>query len=305
MAADLLAIEPSVLMTRREIEALVRGECPARLQQGWRAEILRCPRGMHGGAHAVRRLALAALCAALGVSGLDAAAAPAAATPPLPRWWQALALEIDWSVGEVAWAQTVVGGVRGHVRGREGAFTLEARSERLAGGRAALVVRREPAGAWAAKLHGAGIRLGELGFFAGQVSALPVRVDADVRGHGLTPAALVATLDGSVSLRSTGSGRIERSVEHMGGTILASLFRAIVPWRNADETTSVECLHVHLPLRAGRATAPLLVELWTQRTRVVGGGWIDFGTQQIALDFTPVARRGLQVRGLQAVRGSA
>lgn len=250
----------------------------------------------------MRRAALVRFCTAFGAAWLGLGTATAATTPSWPHWLQALAIDVDWSVAEVTWADTTIGGVHGHVRGRAGAYLLEARSARLAGGRAALVMHRDPVGSWTAKLHGSGIRLGDLGLFTDQVSDLPVRVAADLRGRGLTAAALATSLDGHVDLRSTGPGRIERSVERMGGSILASLFRAMVPWRNADETTAVECLHMHLPLRGGRVAAPLLVELWTQRTRVVGGGWIDLGTQRLALDFTPVARRGLQVRGLQAVR---
>jgi len=38
--AEALGVQPAILMTRREIEALVRGERPQRLVDGWRAEVL-------------------------------------------------------------------------------------------------------------------------------------------------------------------------------------------------------------------------------------------------------------------------
>jgi len=246
-------------------------------------------------------LAVALSLAFSGATRADLSAAALSNAPLVPAWLRNLRFAVDITAEEVTWQRTTVRDFRAQFDMVDAHLTIRADSPEVAGGRLRVELAHGPDGAGRLHIQGTSLALGALAPFEAYVNATPMTLDVTLDGIGTSARALAHSAQGSIGFHSTGPGTIEKTVERVSGSLLSSVFRAFSPLRSADETTAIECFRVHLPIAQGRAEGPLLAELWTQRMRIQGGGRIDFGRATIDLIFTPHARRGLQIRGLNAV----
>jgi hypothetical protein len=234
------------------------------------------------------------------------AGAPAATEAPLlPGWLAGLHGVAAFSVERVEWADGLATDVRGRLTSHGDGIELVAASPAFAGGTAELHLRIEPAGESTLTADLAAVDLGQTSVLDGYVRTLPLdgRVRLAARGAGRQ--ALLASTHGRIDLRDDGAGTIVRGIDRAGASVFGALFDAFSPFRGDDDTSRVECLRARLDVAQGRATAPLLVQMWTRRMRLTGGGTVDLAGRHLDLHLTPVARQGIRIGGLNAVHDIA
>ncbi len=113
-----------------------------------------------------------------------------------------------------------------------------------------------------------------------------VTLVADVQGAGRTPHAIAGSLDGHLAVASVDS--------ELDNRLLVALIRLAklpeVPM-NAAGTSKLRCLAVRLDAAKGVATVDTMV-IDMVRMAVLGGGSVDLGQEQFALQLRPVLRVG-------------
>ncbi|MGE0485358.1 MAG: hypothetical protein AB7Q81_14545 [Gammaproteobacteria bacterium] len=239
------------------------------------------------------------------VTALAVAAPPANEAPLLPAWLTGLAGTAEFSAERVEWPDGQATDVRAHLSTTDTGVELLATSPAFAGGAAEFRLRLDAGGESTLVADFTAIDLGTTGALDGYVRSLPVdaRVRLTARGNGRQ--ALLDSASGRIDLRSHGQGTIERGVDRAGASVFGALFDAFSPFRGEDDTSRVECMRARLDVTNGRASAPLLVQLWTRRMRLTGGGTVDLAAMRLDLHLTPVARQGIRIGGLNAVHDIA
>jgi uncharacterized protein involved in outer membrane biogenesis len=127
-------------------------------------------------------------------------------------------------------------------------------------------------------------------------------VDADLRGHGRSPHAIAATLDGRLGLAASDA--------EMDNIVLASAFAGVLRAAKLPETvfgpagrTKVRCLALRVVAHGGLAEATTLV---ADASRMVlqGNGSADLGNETLNLHLRPLLRLGPGVTVPVYVSGS-
>ncbi|MCP5198568.1 MAG: hypothetical protein H6977_01060 [Gammaproteobacteria bacterium] len=237
-----------------------------------------------------------------GVTAPVTAQTAAAGEPALlPAWLARLTATIAFSAERIEWAGGDATNVHAALHVDTKGAELTASSAAFAGGRAELSVHHQPDGDTTVAADLGAVDLGASGLFTGYVRALPIDVRLRLRGHGATRGALLASANGRIDVRDHGEGTIERGIERAGGSVFGALFDAFSPFHGDGDTSRVACLRARADVVDGRAAAPLLVQLWTRRMRLAGGGSIDFVAGTLDLHLTPTARQGIRIGGLNAV----
>ena len=122
-------------------------------------------------------------------------------------------------------------------------------------------------------------------------------VNADLAGAGGSVAAIMAALDGHVSVIMD-SGRISNElIRTVGGDLSSGLFRLLNPFAKKEDWTAINCLVVRFDAQKGLADASALV-LDTSVMSVIGKGDVNLATEGLDLSLKPVPKEGLGVEGL-------
>lgn len=122
-------------------------------------------------------------------------------------------------------------------------------------------------------------------------------VSADLAGAGESVAAIMAVLDGHVSVIMD-SGRISNDlIRTVGGDLSSGLFRLLNPFAEKEDWTAINCLVVRFDAKKGLADASALV-FDTSVMSVIGKGDVNLATEGLDLSLKPVPKEGLGVQGL-------
>lgn len=240
------------------------------------------------------------LCAAFAMP-----AAGASSSLLLPPWMAAFEIEVDAQASAIEWAGATARDVALRAHLRDGVLELEARSPDLAGGTARGTFTHSPAAETRLTLMLRDVDAGAFAPLRPYVRAMPSDVAVELHAQGARWDTLVATASGHAWLAHAGGGVIEKTFERAGASLIGSLLGKVLgafrPFRDASETTVMECLRFSAPVARGRIYAPRLLELWTPRMRVSGGGSIDLVDGVLDIALTPAPRQGIRIGGLDAV----
>lgn len=122
-------------------------------------------------------------------------------------------------------------------------------------------------------------------------------LSTDLKGSGHSVAALMAGLDGHVSLTMDG-GRISNElIRTLGGDLSTGLFRLLNPLGDKEDWTAINCLAVRFDARRGLTDASVLV-FDTSVMTVMGKGEINLATEALDLSLKPSPKEGLGVGNL-------
>lgn len=142
---------------------------------------------------------------------------------------------------------------------------------------------RSGAPALAVDLVGKGVDVGKLARSFGQ-DMVEAKGDllVQLKGAGPSVAAIMAALDGRTEV-VVGSGRIKsRWVD----VLSTSIVQVAMPWTLAQSETRLNCMVSRFDVRRGVATSRALLAD-AERMSVTGGGTINLGTEQIAMQLLP------------------
>ena len=116
--------------------------------------------------------------------------------------------------------------------------------------------------------------------------------DIDLKGKGVSVAALMAGLDGHARVVME-KGRIGKSLMNvLGGDTVVGLLNLIHPASGSEAYTDINCCVVRFDVRRGIAETTALV-LDTEQVTLVGAGKVDLRTEAIDLALKPTPKQGL------------
>jgi len=228
---------------------------------------------------------------------------PAAAPPAEPSRWvipdspiNLAALDRMDAEVEFRFDQLQVGGaaytqISGLVQMRDGKLAIDPFGGVMAGGAAEgrfSVDSRAPDMPVLLYLRAPSVQLANLAPLLGDhmQATGTLGIDADLHGAGHTLHAIAGSLDGHL-----GIGSVDSELDNRLLLGLLKLARLPEVPLSAAGTTKLRCLAVRLEATKGVATVgALVVDL--QRLAVVGGGTLDFGQEQLALQLRPMIRLG-------------
>ena len=122
-------------------------------------------------------------------------------------------------------------------------------------------------------------------------------LNMDVRGHGNSPAKLMAGLNGKVNL-VMGAGRINNKYIDMLGADLASVaFRLFNPGKRDEAYTKINCFVSRFDIKDGIADSTALV-FDTDLMSVAGEGTINLETEKLDFSINPSPKKGVGVNGV-------
>ena len=122
----------------------------------------------------------------------------------------------------------------------------------------------------------------------------PLSATIDLKSKGGSPRALASSANGRL-LVTKGKGQIENSVVGtISGDIFAQLFKALNPFSEQDEFTTLDCVIFALDVAAGKADITGLY-FQGEKLKIVGDGDIDLTSEALNIEFNTKPRKGVGV----------
>ena len=124
------------------------------------------------------------------------------------------------------------------------------------------------------------------------LSAVPTSGTISAKGHGASVAALLASLDGAVTI-SMGQGRIHNSViDWIGGDIFAQIGEALDPSSQRPPYTELACGEIHLKSTKGLLDWNKQIAFETTRMNLVSSGSLNLATEGLDVGVQPYTKSG-------------
>lgn len=116
--------------------------------------------------------------------------------------------------------------------------------------------------------------------------------DVDLKGHGISLAAVLSQLNGSTNV-VMGKGELDnRYIELLGGDLSAGLIRLINPFNGETDGTAVNCFVSRFNIQDGIANSTALL-FDTPNMSIVGTGTINLKTERLNLSLKPSPKDGV------------
>ena len=123
-------------------------------------------------------------------------------------------------------------------------------------------------------------------------------VEIAINGQGRTMKELVSTLNGHVS-SVTGKGQINYDLSLAGENLIFNIFKKMNPFKEKQETTSLDCMVARFDIEDGIATIDKGLAYESESLKILGNGTIDLNSEKIniLLSSKSTVARFLQVKG--------
>ncbi len=123
----------------------------------------------------------------------------------------------------------------------------------------------------------------------------PLDVTVNVRGSGISPHDVMASLNGAI-VAGMGESRIRSdSLNFVGADVIMQVASAINPLGNKDPYTVARCGVINLQIVNGVASTNNGIALVTDKMQLTSSGKIDFGAERVDMNLRPRASSGLGV----------
>ncbi len=121
-------------------------------------------------------------------------------------------------------------------------------------------------------------------------------VTVDLKGSGGSPAEIMGSLDGNITL-VMGKGQVySKYLNLLGSDLRQDVFRLINPMAREEDVTDINCFVSRFDLKDGMAESTALV-FDTTRMSVMGEGSVDLKTERLDFSLRPLPRKGTSAEG--------
>lgn len=123
-------------------------------------------------------------------------------------------------------------------------------------------------------------------------------VEIAINGQGSTMKELVSTLNGHVS-SVTGKGQINYDLSLAGENLIFNIFKKMNPFKEKQETTSLDCIVARFNIEDGIATIDKGLAYESESLKILGNGTIDLSSEKIniILSSKSTVASFLQIKG--------
>jgi len=123
-----------------------------------------------------------------------------------------------------------------------------------------------------------------------------VDIDIGLGGTGNNIAEFMGNAYGKIQLQLNNSSLRHKNLKLFGADLISGVFDIIDTLSNKKSNyLPIECGVIHFPLVKGQAVASQGIAIKTDKTTVLGGGIIDFGSEELEIIIRPKARKGLGI----------
>jgi len=120
-----------------------------------------------------------------------------------------------------------------------------------------------------------------------------VNLAANLALAGATPKQLAASANGNVLLTAADATLAGGTAAALDRNVLMTILKLLIPKGSGDRSLAVQCMVVHLPLRAGVASIDRSIAAETREVAVVASGVINLVDQTLRLELRPSVKKGL------------
>ncbi|MEM7469503.1 MAG: AsmA-like C-terminal region-containing protein, partial [Pseudomonadota bacterium] len=202
------------------------------------------------------------------------------------------------NLAEISYKNYKITGTTGEIRGENSLFLVENVSGSLAGGQfdlsatANLQTPKTPnvkVKAQASQLNLAQLTL-EDGSQIGHSGVVDFSIES--QGSGDSLAAIMAKSNGSIAVDLHDARLHEQASKITGGGLLLTILNGLNPL-SKDSAAHIECASIRFPVRNGIATSETGIGIRTPQLNILGGGEINFASEEISFKAKPKPRKGI------------
>lgn len=163
-----------------------------------------------------------------------------------------------------------------------------------------------------AKLDGTGFDLARLLAETPSAQTLtggPVSLAVDLKGAGRSVHAIVGSLDGLFQVEVGEAVIANPYLDLIAGDVLNNILNLVDPFQDQQQSTTLQCGVVRLPIRNGVASVDKSIAIQTGKIAVVADGTLNLGAETLDLAVHPYALEGVtlsvgQIANLVRLQGS-
>lgn len=120
-----------------------------------------------------------------------------------------------------------------------------------------------------------------------------INIDIGLAGVGRSLGNFMDNAYGKILLQLKDSSLINSKIKIFGSDLIYGVLNVINPFSKKTKYLPIECGVIHFPIVNGDALASQGIAIKTDKVTVLGGGGIDFGTEELELLIKPKPRKGL------------
>ena len=118
-------------------------------------------------------------------------------------------------------------------------------------------------------------------------------LDLQISGHGVSLAEIMGNSDGHIRIDVRGLEISNQAAGIASADMLMKAFDILNPLSKSDDKTIIECAVLNFPIKDGLMQSKTGIGVSTRKLNILGGGSVDFKSEQIDIGVNPKPREGI------------
>ena len=118
-------------------------------------------------------------------------------------------------------------------------------------------------------------------------------VDFHIAGHGVSLAEIMGNSDGHIRVDIGGLEISNKAAGIASADLFTKAFDVLNPLSRSDDKTIIDCAVVNFPIKDGLMQSKTGIGVSTRKLNILGGGSVDFKSEQIDIGVNPKPREGV------------
>lgn len=229
----------------------------------------------------------------------QAAAGRVLSTDPLPLdALKVVDASVRITVGQLKSTKATVESVRAKVSLKGGKLDISDFEALLSGGAVAAEVtldasRKVPRFVKSATVKGMALAPFLNGTDGAAASGGTADLDFQISGRGVSLAEIMGSSDGHLKIDASGLELSNQAAGIASADMFMKAFDILNPLSKSDDKTVIECAVLNFPIKDGLMQSKTGIGVSTRKLNILGGGSVDFKSEQIDIGVNPKPREGI------------
>ena len=202
------------------------------------------------------------------------------------------------AVGQLKSTKATVESVRAKITLKGGKLTIKDFEALLSGGAVTAQVtldasRKTPRFVKTATVKGMALAPFLNGTDGAVASGGTADLDLQISGHGVSLAEIMGNSDGHIRIEVRGLEISNQAAGIASADMLMKAFDILNPLSKSDDKTIIECAVLNFPIKDGLMQSKTGIGVSTRKLNILGGGSVDFKSEQIDIGVNPKPREGI------------
>ena len=202
------------------------------------------------------------------------------------------------AIGQLKSTKATVESVRGNLKLKGGKLSIKDFEALLTGGTVAAEVildasRKTPRFVKTATVKGMALGAFLNGTDGDFASGGTADVDFQIAGQGVSLAEIMGSSDGHIRIDVGNLQIANKAAGIASADMFTKAFDILNPLSKSDDKTVIECAVVNFPINGGLMQSKTGIGVSTRKLNILGGGSVDFKSEQIDIGVNPKPREGV------------